>query len=203
VSEGILFNDGSPDFLLAIQGVLGDGAYHMNSKRPDPTLKRFVEQINAVDKLSVVILKGDLLIEEALDRITKKFVHHGDHLEKADPRFFQLVAIARSMSLDDQDNSMWNLILAINGLRNQLAHSLDTAKRRAKFDRLKTLYLAEAAGAPAPISDANLPDHKLAMYAVAMSLGFLASFKEEVDRFRHVVAATDRAMNPHRAKRDV
>ena len=173
----------------------------MVNGRLQPLLKRFVEQVEAVDELTVVVLKGHLLVEEALERITTKFVHHGDHLLKADPRFPQLVAMARAMSLDDQDNSMWELVLAVNGLRNQLAHSLEPSKRLQRFDQLKALYASQIPNEHAEVLlAADLPDHKIATYAVAMCLGFLDSFEAEVERFRSVVNKMDKVLNPHRRK---
>ena len=41
------------------------------------------------------------------------------------------------MSLDEHANSLWELVLAVNGLRNELAHALNSEKRQHKFDRLK------------------------------------------------------------------
>ena len=46
------------------------------------------------------------------------------------------------MSLDEAENSLWEIVIAINALRNELAHALATEKRQRKLDRVKELYLA-------------------------------------------------------------
>jgi hypothetical protein len=103
------------------------------------------------------------------------------------------------MSLDEQANSMWDLLLAVNALRNELAHALHPEKRQSKFARVKSLYIAET-DVSAAEGDA-CPDHELAAYAIALILGFLGSFEEEVVRFKDWVSTLDRVVNPHRHHR--
>jgi hypothetical protein len=41
---------------------------------------------------------------------------------------------------------VWELVLAINALRNELAHKLNSAERNKKLTKVRNLYLREAAG---------------------------------------------------------
>src|SRR5207249_4373529 len=91
-------------------------------------LKRFTEELQYVDEVSQTVLKGQLLIEEALTRIIAKFVFHSELIPALRLGFAQKMDLARSMSLDGSKNRMWDLIGGINELRNQLSHSLDTEK---------------------------------------------------------------------------
>ena len=141
-------------------------------------VKRFAEQMQAIDELTVVILKGHLLIEEILERIITKFVHHGNYVLNAGLRFRQLVAIARSIDADTHDNGIWDVILAANKLRNQLAHSLNPEQRRQKVDQFKAVYAGFYTEAP------DRPDPEIAKCAFAMCLGFLASLEAHVERSR-------------------
>src|SRR5262245_32386458 len=102
-----------------------------------PGLHRLVEQMGRIDEPALAVLKGQLLLEEQLDRILTRFVFHPEHLEQANLRFYQKVCVARSISLDEQVNPMWELVLAVNALRNELAHSLDSPRRQPKVERLK------------------------------------------------------------------
>lgn len=159
-------------------------------------LKRFAEQMTQVDELALVVLKGHLVLEEQLERILGTFVFHRKHLEAADLSFYKKVCLARSVSLDEPENSMWELVLAVNALRNELAHALHSEKRQKKFERLKTLYVAENDVSP---DEANaLDQHVLASFAIALALGFLGSFEEEVVRFKDLINGLDRVVNPHR-----
>ena len=122
-------------------------------------VKRFVEQMEAIDELTVVILKGHLLIEETLEKIITRFVHDGNYLLDAGLRFRQLVAIARSLDAYTPDVRIWEVILAANKLRNQLAHSLNPDQRRKKLDQFKAIYAEfypEAADVQTPRSQ-NAP----------------------------------------------
>jgi hypothetical protein len=161
-------------------------------------LQRMAEHMSHVDELALVVLKGHLLLDEHLEGIIKGFVFHPSYLEDANLRFGQKVAVARSMSLDEYTNRVWDLILAINGLRNELSHSLTSARRQQRFERVKTLYLEINTETTA--EDRAAPDYQVASYAVALALGFLGSFEEEVVRFRDWVGTLDRVVNPHRHK---
>jgi len=138
-----------------------------------------------------------LVLEEQLERILGKFVFHPEYLEGANLRFAQKVALARSKSLDEQANSIWELLLAVKGLRNELAHALHSEKRQRKFHRVKSLYLAELGASAAGVSGG--PDHELAAYAIALILGFLGSFEGEGVRFNDWVSTLDRIVSPHSA----
>ena len=131
-----------------------------------------------IDELALVVLKGHLLLEEQLERILGKFLFHPEYLEGANLRFAQKVALARCMSLDEHANSLWELVLAVNGLRNELAHALNSEKRQHKFDRLKALYMVE--NEVSAVEASHCPDHELAAHTIAFILGFLGSFEEEV-----------------------
>ncbi len=166
----------------------------MAQKRNENLLAELVQQVQYVDELATVVLKGHLVLEQVLVRIIGKFVHHSQHVPDR-LQFAQRVGLARSMSLDEADNSMWDLLLAVNTLRNKLAHSLESAERQKAYDRLKEVYVAEVGDAR--IAGDEEPHH-LALYALAHCLGFLGSFESEVERFKEHVDAMDRIVNPHR-----
>ena len=167
----------------------------MLPKSTTKQLTDLVHEIESVDQLSQVVLKGHLVLEQALVRIISTFVHHPDHLPSR-LQFAQRVSIARSMSLDQADNSMWKLVLALNKLRNTLAHSLDSEARKNAYKSLKQAYEFETPAANRPLETAK--PHEVATLAVAHCLGFLHGFESEVDRFKAHVETLDRAANPHR-----
>tara|TARA_R110002072_G_scaffold162687_2_gene314795 strand:- start:6962 stop:7513 length:552 start_codon:yes stop_codon:yes gene_type:complete len=153
----------------------------------------FFEQVRHVDELASVVLNGHLVLDQALWRIVEKFVHHEEHLPNQ-LTFFHRVGMARSMSLDEQNNSMWNLLLAVNTLRNKLAHPTDPAARQNALAVVQDRFLHDFPDYP---SDERGPC-ELAISAMAGCLGFLREFEAEVDRFRDLVKAMGCILNPHR-----
>lgn len=160
--------------------------------------QRFEEQLRHVDEVALIVLKGHLLIEEMLDSIISKFVFHPEFLEAANLRFAQKVSVARSISLDENNNDMWQLVVTLNTLRNELAHSLTSSKRAAKTEAVIELYFRLADDIPKSEELRGQPEHIVISYAIAFFLGFLSSFQAEIDRFRERIDALDQAVNPHR-----
>jgi hypothetical protein len=143
----------------------------------------------------MVALKGHLVIEEKITVAIEKFVFHPNHLEDTRLTFAQKLAIARSFSLDESENSMWNLVAMLNKLRNTLSHSLEGAPRAKAMDSLRTAYTKERDG---KLEDRESNDEALLLVGViALCLGFLDGFEQEVERFREYVNLLDRAVNPH------
>ena len=152
----------------------------------DPHLalqKKFVEHFATVDATAQIVLKGHLLIEETLDSILGKFVFHSAHLESANLRFAQKIDLARSVSLDEHNNEMWELVKAINSLRNELSHSLKSAKRQQKAQRVIELYLKLLDNAEMSNRHKNESEEVVLMWATSFFLGFLSAFEAEVDRW--------------------
>jgi hypothetical protein len=167
----------------------------------DPHLalqRKFEEHFATVDATAQIVLKGHLLIEEALDTILGKFVFHPEYLEGANLRFTQKIDLARSVSLDDHNNEMWELVKAINSLRNELSHSLKSIKREQKTQRVIDLYLRLLDNSEMAARHKNEQEEVVLMWATSFFIGFLSAFEREVDRFKSLVNALDHAANPHR-----
>lgn len=90
------------------------------TKASKEILGKLEEHLRYVDESAQVILKGHLVIEETLSEIISTFVFHDEYLEGARLSFAQKLAIARTMSLDEHGNEMWQLIAALNSLRMNL-----------------------------------------------------------------------------------
>jgi len=160
--------------------------------------KKLVALFAEFDELSLLILKGHLLVEEALNSIIEKFVFHPEPLEETRLGFAQKVHLARSLSLDEQNNSMWALVLALNSLRNEIAHSLHSPKRDQKMIRVREIFVQECGDLKEIEDYKKLDDVGLMTLVISLCVGFLSSFEQEVIRLRSVVDELDRAMNPHR-----
>lgn len=181
-------------------GMCGNTTGHneMNRSRMSEAMDLLHTHLGSVDELALVVLKGHLVIEKFLDRIISRFVFHPEMLKSARLTFAQQVSIARSMSLDEHANSMWDLIKAINALRNDLTHSLDSPKRQARLDCVLTLFSKEDTDSPIPPHKSSEAAHIRIANAIALSVGFLSTFEAEVERFKEWVGSLDSVVNPHR-----
>jgi hypothetical protein len=82
---------------------------HTMAEPLDAMKRKIEEHFAQVDETVLVVLKGHLLIEEALDTIISRFVFHPEFIQAANLRFAQKLSIARSISLDEHNNEMWGL----------------------------------------------------------------------------------------------
>ena len=162
----------------------------------DAMMRRIEQHFGHMDETVIVVLKGHLLIEEALDTIISGFVFHPEFIQSANLRFSHKLAIARAMSLDEHENEMWEIASSLNNLRNELAHSLHSPKRQAKTQTVLDLYFRLAADAPVDVC--NQPEHIVLFFAIGFFLGFLTEFQKEVKRFRGFLNMMDPMVNPHR-----
>jgi len=156
---------------------------------------KFKEHLSQVDESVLVILKGHLIIEELLDEILSRGVFHAQFVETASLRFAQKINLARSLSLREQDNEMWNVIVAVNALRNEMAHSLGSEKRKKKTQALLSLCIAYSKDSGLFENNKEQPEHVLLFWGCAFAFGFLTGLNEELKRFRSIVSTLDAVMN--------
>jgi hypothetical protein len=157
--------------------------------------QRFVDEMKYVDDVAQIILKGHLVMEDVMTQAICDFVHHGEFIEDTGLRFHQKVKICRAMSLSEHENGMWDLVVAINTLRNHLSHSLDPSKRQSKLDSLRTCFLREFPRLKNTKYEGVSDEATLCMHSISTCLGFLNQFHAEVKRFRELVVGMDQVMN--------
>jgi hypothetical protein len=104
-------------------------------------LERAKATLEGVTDGTLLVLKGHLLIEEALYRMICTKLPQPEFLNKANLRFSQLLHIARALYPDDEvPAAVWETVEALNTLRNRLAHHLepsDLCSLLLKFTGLK------------------------------------------------------------------
>ncbi len=164
----------------------------------DKYLDQFAKHMLEVDELAQVVLKGHLILEEGLTRILKLHVWNGEHVDDAGLGFYRKVQLARAFALRKSKLGMWDLLLAINALRNGLSHSLDSADREKKLDALKRIYLREAEGMESIEGHETAPDHEIVFAACAFCAGFLGTYEKDAESYRGLIGTMDRIMNPEK-----
>jgi hypothetical protein len=160
------------------------------------SLERFRTEMENVDEVAHVLLKGHLLLEESLSAILDQYVFHREHLDDARLTFAHKIHLARAVCLRKNTFGEWDLISAINSLRNDLAHRLNSPERTKKLARVKDLYFREAAGYERIEEVKKESDAVVLFNACAHCAGFLATYLADSRGFRQMVHAMDRQLNP-------
>ena len=101
---------------------------------------RYDEHMPDTDDLSLIVLKGHLLIEEVLFDIRDKLLPHAEYLDSVNIGFNQLLHIIRSAIKSKHDHKSWDLIIEFNRLRNKLIHNLEPPKIQILLTQLFSLY---------------------------------------------------------------
>ena len=85
---------------------------------------RIVTHIPETTDLSLITLKGHLLMEEELYRALKAKTPNSEHIDKAGLRFGQLMHVVKAFYFDQEKSWVWGAVSKLNGIRNDYSHSL-------------------------------------------------------------------------------
>ena len=158
-------------------------------------LLKFENEMSSLDPVTHVVLKGHLILEERLGRILEAHLFHPEHTEDARLSFNDKMCLCRSLCLRKNRLGEWELIAAVNGLRNELAHNLESTKRQRKIDRVKEIYFREAAGLDLLNEIKARSDAEIIKSACGHCEGFLTSFERDALAFRQLIHRLDRELN--------
>lgn len=145
------------------------------------TMPRILQELSTSDEAVMVILKGHLLVEEHLNRILYTQLNRPEEIDKAGLKFSQRLHLVKALATTDfAEFPAWDLISALNALRNQLAHSLSAEARTAKIRAFlgKGLALDRTREGTSIIREA--PEQIALSRVIGICLGLLASYEEQV-----------------------
>ena len=136
------------------------------------TLRRMIEHLPNGNDLTLIVLKGHLLIEERLlDLVRLRLGSDDATLNEARLRFSQLVPLARAASGRPGYPWFWRALQKLNSLRNDLAHHLEPKQ----VERLSAELVAQLEPY-AGVASLGAPDVQL-RGAIAYMYGVLMAFK--------------------------
>lgn len=164
--------------------------------KPSESPFRYDKYMPKTNDISLIVLKGHLLIEEALVDVASWTFPYSQSLNDADLSFHKLACVVRAavpQRTKEADDEAWRLIFWLNSLRNDLAHNLESSKRQPRLDQIlkhvdstmgKLRFHSRLKGKRGSARDAE----RLRL-AVEASLGFLYSIsfayeREEFQRAR-------------------
>jgi hypothetical protein len=158
---------------------------------------RFRAQMNEVNELSNVILRGHLEVEDHLDDIVDLIFFRPEYLRKIRLGFYQKVQIAKAYCLDP-DARDWNVIECLSEVRNSIAHRRVENKRAAKIARLQE----EMSGwGLQGLHGEEIADEKeIVVLAAARCCGFLTFVEDSVRKVREVISESLEVPEPPEAR---
>jgi hypothetical protein len=112
--------------------------------RAEEAADRFARLMPSGD-LTLIVLKGHLLIEERLFDLVEHRMKAPPKLGDARLRFPQLVHLARAIHGGEDLDKVGQVLLALNSLRNDLAHRLESKDLHARIAGLESIF-ADACG---------------------------------------------------------
>lgn len=122
---------------------------------------------------------------------------HPAHFHDAKLSFDKKISVGRALCLRKDQMGEWDMLVALNELRNVLAHNLNSPKQRSKVERLRTLAVREASRLPEAREYFEASgDKEMILYSCGHILGFLGSFAEDAKGLRAMLHAMDRGINP-------
>lgn len=99
---------------------------------------RYDKHMPKTGDLTLIVLKGHLLVEEQLVDLAKRTFPNPQFLPEL--TFYKLAHIVRATIPQRSDDSFWNVILMLNKLRNTLAHKLESDKHQATLRELFRIH---------------------------------------------------------------
>ena len=159
--------------------------------------KPFDKHVSKVDELTLAVLKGHLIIEGALDNILATIFFYPEHVNAAHLGFVKKVHIARAYALRKNKLPVWNMILTINALRNELAHKLE-GEKRTKMDDLRMLYDEQytPGSEDAKKARSKMEDHTIVYLTCIRCTEFLGTYEYNLKGLRKIIDNLDFVLNP-------
>jgi hypothetical protein len=151
----------------------------MTASEQDGFIAKVVEHLADMDPLSQVVIKCHLLLEDRFNSILRNSIYNPEVLDKFSLTFAQKMHLVRGFCISQRGPGMWELLSAMNALRNALAHSLDAVQRQKKFEVVKQFYLRELENPELKKQDEDQPEHLLFMMAYALCEGFIKRVDED------------------------
>jgi hypothetical protein len=149
-------------------------------------IDEFKKHMMAFDELALAVLKGHLIIEGVLDNIILVMFFNAEHIANIRFGFANKVQMARALALRQNKRPIWDLISAINELRNAIAHSLTGERRSNKMEQVRQKYFEEAPKSYTK-DHQDAPDHHIVVFACAFCVGFLGTLEHDLRKLRGYV----------------
>ncbi len=121
---------------------------------PESPLNRYLRILGGTTDLTLLVLRGHLLIEEQLQALIERAVRDAAPLDEARLTFAQKSRLAQAvLGPPFSTDALWYFIGQLNRLRNRLSHSAEVASLESDVDALNRLSEAAAEAVVPPSSE--------------------------------------------------
>lgn len=100
---------------------------------------RVIKHLSQQSDLTVVVLKGHLLIEELLLSAVLSGVRYPAAFRSATVGYYKLALFAKALFYEESLSFLWDAIFELNSLRNAFAHNLELPDMEARLRRFATV----------------------------------------------------------------
>src|SRR5580704_9961627 len=83
------------------------------------------QQLTKIDKVALTVLKAHLSIEALLDQTLELMADRRSELNRVRLSFAQKAQLIRVAVMQPGDDLVWEVVFALNALRNEVAHRQD------------------------------------------------------------------------------
>lgn len=87
-------------------------------------LSRYFHKLPHGQDITLVILKGHLLVEEQINEVINAKLINSDALKPSRLEFFQRICLAEALYPSDVNPILWKAVIKLNKIRNDIAHNL-------------------------------------------------------------------------------
>jgi hypothetical protein len=108
-----------------------------DSPKPQLDLKhieRVAQHLPSSDDMTLLALKGHLLVEELLDEIIWAHCKTPEVLQDVEIRFPAKIKLVQALTGTSELSSIWGLCEKLNSLRNSLAHKIQHPAAQKRLD---------------------------------------------------------------------
>ena len=96
---------------------------------------RVMKHLPKQGDLSLIILKGHLLIEELLFALVSSAAKDPAAIKSANLSYYGLASVAKALFYESRVGPVWDAMFELNKLRNTLAHNLEPPDLNEKLKR--------------------------------------------------------------------
>ena len=88
--------------------------------RLEASLKELLERIKNMDVLTLAVIKGHLLLEQAMDDFIAASVFHPEHVQETRFSFMHKAKVCLSLCFNQNHDRIWDVVWQANSLRNMV-----------------------------------------------------------------------------------
>ncbi len=105
-------------------------------------IERVIQHLPGADDMTLLALKGHLLIEELLDEIIWAHCKTPEALQDVEIRFPAKVRLVQALTGTSELSAIWGLCEKLNSLRNSLAHKIEHPSAQKRLEAFFSAFNA-------------------------------------------------------------